>query len=49
LLPSETAAQPHCLYVVLAGHVVIDGGDFTGERLGRVLRAEPGDPGGKAA
>jgi N-acyl-D-amino-acid deacylase len=39
-------------YVVLAGHVVIDDGDFTGERHGRVLRAgraEHGDPDRKAA
>jgi N-acyl-D-aspartate/D-glutamate deacylase len=47
--PATPSARPSGVpYVVLAGHVVIDGGDFTGERLGRVLRAgrpEPDDPG----
>jgi N-acyl-D-aspartate/D-glutamate deacylase len=51
--PATPSVRPSGVpYVVLAGHVVIDGGDFTGERLGRVLRAgraEPAGPGRKAA
>jgi N-acyl-D-aspartate/D-glutamate deacylase len=51
--PATPAVRPSGVpYVVLAGHVVIDGGDFTGERLGRVLRAgraELGDPVRKTA
>jgi N-acyl-D-amino-acid deacylase len=47
--PATPSVRPSGVpYVVLAGHVVIDDGDFTGERLGRVLRAgrpEPDDPG----
>jgi N-acyl-D-aspartate/D-glutamate deacylase len=53
--PATPSVRPSGVpYVVLAGHVVIDGGDFTGERFGRVLRAgraeraEHGDPGRKA-
>ncbi|MEA9985161.1 D-aminoacylase [Subtercola sp. RTI3] len=48
--PATPSARPEGIsYVVLAGHVVVDGGEFTGERLGRVLRAghpEPSAQGG---
>jgi N-acyl-D-amino-acid deacylase len=49
--PDGSAATPSAKpigipYVVLAGHVVIDGGRFTGQRLGRVLRAGHPEPAG---
>ena len=51
--PTTPFARPTGIpFVVLAGHVVIDGGVFTGERLGRVLRSghpEPASPARAAA
>jgi N-acyl-D-aspartate/D-glutamate deacylase len=45
--PATPSVRPSGVpYVVLAGHVVIDGGDFTGERL-RAGRPEP-DGSGRA-
>lgn len=43
--PLEPFARPTGVpYVVLAGHVVVDGGTFTGGRHGRVLRAGHPEP-----
>lgn len=51
--PRNPSVQPTGIpLVVLAGHVVIENGTFSGERLGRVLRAghaEPGTVRGEAA
>jgi N-acyl-D-aspartate/D-glutamate deacylase len=48
--PATPSARPSgILYVMLAGHVVIDDGVFSGERRGRVLRAGHAEPADAAA
>jgi N-acyl-D-aspartate/D-glutamate deacylase len=43
--PASPSARPSGVpYVLLAGHVVVDAGDFTGDRFGRVLRAGHAEP-----